>query len=61
MRYVSDLIDALKDEQVKIEKSLAEGRAPTFDSYQRLVGTYQGLQSALNIINDLLKEPDEDE
>jgi hypothetical protein len=61
MRYVSDLIDALKSEQAKIQLSLAQGHAPTFDSYQRLVGNHQGLQDALDIINNLLKEADEDE
>ena len=55
------MIDALKNEQAKIQLSLAQGHAPTFDSYQRLVGNHQGLQDALDIINNLLKEPDEDE
>ena len=61
MRYVSELIDLLKDEQFKIQRSLAQGHAPTWEAYQRLVGTHQGLQDALDIINNLLKEPDEDE
>ena len=61
MRYLSELIDALKDEQSKIQRSLAQGHAPTWEAYQRLVGTHQGLQDALDIINSLLKEPDEDE
>lgn len=61
MRYVSELIDLLRDEQIKIQRSLAQGHAPTWEAYQRLVGTHQGLQDALDIINNLLKEPDEDE
>lgn len=61
MRYVSELIDLLRDEQSKIQRSLAQGHAPTWEAYQRLVGTHQGLQDALDIINNLLKEPDEDE
>ena len=56
MRYVSDIIDAVKARQVVIEKSLAQGTASNFDSYQRLVGEYAGLAASIDIINNLLKE-----
>jgi hypothetical protein len=61
MRYISDIIDAVKARQVAIEKSLAQGTAPNFDSYQRLVGEYAGLSTAIDIINNLLKEEEEKE
>jgi hypothetical protein len=61
MRYVSDIIDAVKARQVAIEKALAQGNAANYDSYQRLVGEYAGLNSALDIINNLLKEEEEKE
>ena len=61
MRYISDIIDAVKARQVAIEKSLAQGTAPNFDSYQRLVGEYAGLATAIDIINNLLKEEEERE
>jgi hypothetical protein len=61
MRYVSDIIDAVKARQVVIEKSLAQGTASNFDSYQRLVGEYAGLSTAIDIINNLLKEEEENE
>jgi hypothetical protein len=61
MRYVSDIIDAVKARQVVIEKSLAQGSASNFDSYQRLVGEYAGLSTAIDIINNLLKEEEENE
>ena len=61
MRYISDIIDAVKARQVVIEKSLAQGSASSFDSYQRLVGEYAGLSSAIDIINNLLKEEEEKE
>lgn len=61
MRYVGDLIDQIKARQLKIAQSLAHGHAPTWEAYQRLVGQHQGLEDTLDIINDLLKEPDEDE
>ena len=61
MRHVSDLIAAVKVEQAKISESLTNGYIPNFETYQRLVGQYQGLNLTLDIINNLLKEKDEDE
>lgn len=61
MRYESDFIGAVKARQHEIAFSLAAGNAVNFDSYQRLVGQYRGLQDALDIINNLLKEEDEHE
>jgi hypothetical protein len=37
------------------------GNAVTFEAYQRLVGQHQGLEEALVILNDLLKEEDDNE
>jgi len=61
MRYISDIIDAVKARQVAIEQSLAQGTAANYDSYQRLVGEYAGLSTAIDIINNLLKEEEEKE
>ena len=61
MRYVSDIIDAVKARQVEIEKALAQGNAANYDSYQRLVGEYAGLTTAIDIINNLLKEEENKE
>ena len=61
MRYVEDLVGAVKARQMQISTSLVNGNAVTFETYQRLVGQYQGLQDALDILNDLLKEEDEDD
>ena len=61
MRYVSDIIDAVKARQAVIEKALAQGNAANYDSYQRLVGEYAGLSVAIDIINNLLKEEEEKE
>jgi hypothetical protein len=60
MRTTADLIGALKARQAEIAASLAAGVA-NWESYQRLVGTYQGHQEALDILNNLLKEDNEDE
>ena len=60
MRYTSDLIDAVKAEQAKITESLVAGHVVNFETYQRLVGQYQGLQLTLEIINNLLEEKDDE-
>lgn len=60
MRYVSDFIGAVKARQAEISSGLTNGNCVNFESYQRLVGQYQGLQEALEIINNLLKEEEDD-
>jgi hypothetical protein len=61
MRYVSDLIGAIEVRKTAIAQSLVNGNAVTFEAYQRLVGQHQGLEEALVILNDLLKEDDDNE
>ena len=61
MRYVSDLIGAIEVRKSAIAQSLVNGNAVTFEAYQRLVGQHQGLEEALVILNDLLKEDDDNE
>mgnify|MGYP003340537817 FL=1 len=61
MRYESDFIGAVKARQHEISASLAKGHCVNFETYQRLVGQYQGLEEALDILNNLLKEPNENE
>lgn len=60
MRYISDIISAVKARQAEIATGLAEGNASDFLIYQRYVGEYQGLEASLVIINNLLRE-DENE
>ena len=61
MRYVEQLIGAVKARQSDIAQSLVNGNAVNFETYQRLVGQHQGLEEALVILNDLLKEEDSNE
>ena len=61
MSTAADLIGAIKARQAEIASSLAGGTAMNWESYQRWVGHYQGLQEALDILNNLLKDEDEDE
>lgn len=61
MRTLSDLISALKLRQAEISLALAAGNAASWDAYQRMVGEYLGLKKALDVIDDLMREDDEDE
>ena len=61
MRYESDFIGAVRARQHEIAASLAAGNCVNFETYQRLVGQYQGLEDALDILNNLLREDDEHE
>lgn len=61
MRYVSDFISAVEARKAEITESSAAGNCVNFESYQRLVGQLQGLNESLAILNNLLKEADEDE
>jgi hypothetical protein len=56
VRYISDIISAVKAEQARIAESLTAGNVVNFETYQRLVGQHQGLVKSLEIINNLLKE-----
>ena len=57
---VSDLIGKIKERRLELALSLADGYAINIESYHRMVGTYQGLGEALDILDDILTEKDED-
>jgi len=57
---VADLIGRLKNRQLEIALSLADGGAINIEAYHRLVGVNQGLGEALSMIDELLKEQDKD-
>lgn len=61
MRSISDLISAVKARQAVLKEAMAAGNPVDWASYQRLVGEHAGLERTLEIINNLLKEEDEDE
>ena len=60
MRTISDLIGGIKSRQAEIASSLAAGNAANWETYHRMVGHSAGLQEALDILSDLMKE-DENE
>jgi hypothetical protein len=57
---VADLIGLIKKKQVEIADSIVSGYCVNFETYQRLIGQYQGLDEALNIINLMLEEETKD-
>ena len=57
---VSELIGKLKERRSELALSLADGYAINIESYHRMVGTYQGLGEALDILDSILTEKDED-
>jgi hypothetical protein len=60
MRYVSDFIGAVEARKAEIAKSVIAGNCINYEAYQRLVGTNAGLEEALDILNNLLKEEEDD-
>lgn len=60
MRTLEDFIDQVKVRQAEIASSLAAGNAVNFETYQRMVGQYAGLAEALLILNELLRESEDE-
>jgi len=60
MGTTNDFIDGVKRRQQEIAASLVDGNCVNFETYQRLVGQYQGLQEALQILDNLMKESEKD-
>jgi hypothetical protein len=52
----SKLIGMIKRRREELALSLADGNAINIESYQRMVGQYQGLGEALDMLDELLKE-----
>jgi hypothetical protein len=61
MRTIGDLIGGCKSRQAEIAGSLAVGNAAKWETYKQMVGQYQGLQEALDILNKLIEEDEKDE
>jgi hypothetical protein len=59
MELTKGFLHALKLKQEEIKNSMVNGNFVNFESYQRYVGIYQGLQEALDILDNLMKEEDD--
>jgi hypothetical protein len=53
---ISDLIHIIKQRQAEIRLSLVDNPVGNYDSYNRLVGEYQGLQWVMDSLNAKLAE-----
>jgi hypothetical protein len=53
---IEQLIHRIKVRQAELQMSLAIGMCMTWEAYQRMVGEHQGLQTALDMIDNMLEE-----
>ena len=53
---IEQLIHRIKVRQAEIQVSLANGMPINWESYQRMVGEFQGLQSTMDMIDNMLDE-----
>jgi hypothetical protein len=53
---LEQLIHRIKIRQAELHLSLANGIPASWDAYQRMVGEYQGLQLALDMVDNMLDE-----
>ena len=59
---ISELISRVNETKKSIAETVAAGLGvATFEQYQRLVGRHEGLQIALDLLNDIMTEGVEDE
>lgn len=60
--FISEIISRTRKEQSKLADTLTAGNnVNTFDDYQRLVGRYEGFKEVLDIINEILREDEEED
>lgn len=53
---IERLIHLIKIRQAEMQISLAQGNPVTWEAYQRMVGEHQGLQAAMDMIDNMLEE-----
>jgi hypothetical protein len=59
--FISEIIQRVRTEQTKLADTLTAGHnVNTFEDYQRLVGRYEGFKETQDIINEILREDEED-
>ena len=60
--FISEIISRTRDEQAKLAETLTAGNnVNSFDDYQRLIGRYEGFKAVQDIINEILRENEEDD
>jgi hypothetical protein len=59
--FISTIISRTRDEQDKLAETLTAGsNVNSFEDYQRLVGRFEGFKAVMEIIDEILREDDED-
>jgi len=59
--FISEIISRTRNEQAKLAETLTAGsNVNSFDDYQRLVGRFEGFREVLDIINEILREDEDD-
>ena len=59
--FISEIISRTRDEQKKLADTLTAGtNVNTFEDYQRLVGRFEGFRETLEIIDEILREDEEE-
>ena len=59
--FISEIISRTTDEQKKLAETLTAGvNVNSFEDYQRLVGRFEGFGQVLDIIDEILREDDEE-
>ena len=60
--FISEIIARTRNEQAKLAETLTAGNnVNSFDDYQRLVGRFEGFKEVLGIIDEILREDEEDD
>jgi len=60
--FISEIIARTRDEQAKLAETLTAGNnVNSFDDYQRLVGRFEGFKEVLGIIDEILREDEEND
>jgi hypothetical protein len=59
--FILTIISRTRDEQDKLAETLTAGsNVNSFEDYQRLVGRFEGFKAVMDIIDEILREDDED-
>ena len=59
--FISEIIQRVRTEQTKLADTLTAGHnVNSFEDYQRLIGRYEGFKETQDIINEILREDEED-
>lgn len=59
--FISEIIQRVRTEQNALAATLTAGtNINTFEDYQRLVGRFEGFKATIDLIDEILREDDEE-